>query len=309
MVTVVGRRNKHCLCETCEKNGRGGYAPVASDNEETSASDSDVDTTDITPTVPVNLNINERRTRSRVYAVVAAAEQDSDDSEDEKDIADPLASTGAVAPSEGIEFEGGSSRASSMQRLETQSRSALRLTDTATPDPSSARPPSVSSSLSTATSEQRKTPFRSIISTRRQKLEASATPEADRKTSTPGLSESASCPPAIRRSVRSVSRLSTVLVDKGKGKERASDEPETRTLRGRPPVPEKVSVPAPPPKPEVPRGKDGKPLPTCITCSNVLPVISVDSEVVWGLTFGNEAPHKRGRKKKLKQECPRYVFV
>ncbi len=57
---------------------------------------------------------------------------------------------------------------------------------------------------------------------------------------------------------------------------------------------------------DAPRGLDGKPLPTCMTCRNVLPVISVDSEVVWGLSIGRTG--KRGRpKKNLEMECPRLV--
>lgn len=53
-----------------------------------------------------------------------------------------------------------------------------------------------------------------------------------------------------------------------------------------------------------PRGVDGKPLPTCVTCQNVLPVISVDSQVVWGLSLGRTG--KRGRPRKhLNVECPR----
>jgi histone-lysine N-methyltransferase SUV420H len=54
----------------------------------------------------------------------------------------------------------------------------------------------------------------------------------------------------------------------------------------------------PPPKRQIPKGPDGKPLPICSTCSNVLPVISVDSKVVWGLE-----PPTKGKKKK--QDCPR----
>jgi len=51
---------------------------------------------------------------------------------------------------------------------------------------------------------------------------------------------------------------------------------------------------------EVPRGPDGKPLPTCVTCSNVLPLISVDSKVIWGLETGK-------KDKNAKLDCPRYA--
>ena len=61
---------------------------------------------------------------------------------------------------------------------------------------------------------------------------------------------------------------------------------------------------------EAPRGLDGKPLPTCMTCGSVLPVISVDEKVVWGI-WASQKTGKRGRPKKEKTveaECPRYVF-
>jgi histone-lysine N-methyltransferase SUV420H len=36
----------------------------------------------------------------------------------------------------------------------------------------------------------------------------------------------------------------------------------------------------------------------CSTCKSILPLISVDSEVVWGLEFDG--------KRKQQQDCPRY---
>lgn len=62
---------------------------------------------------------------------------------------------------------------------------------------------------------------------------------------------------------------------------------------------------------EAPRGLDGKPLPTCLTCGSVLPVISVDEQVVWGI-WASQKTGKRGRPKKEKSvemECPRYVVI
>ena len=52
-------------------------------------------------------------------------------------------------------------------------------------------------------------------------------------------------------------------------------------------------------------GPDGQPLPTCVTCHNVLPMISVDNQIVWGLNF--DTTPRRGKKRKEPQECPRYV--
>lgn len=55
----------------------------------------------------------------------------------------------------------------------------------------------------------------------------------------------------------------------------------------------------------VPVGPDGQPLPTCVTCHNVLPMISVDNQIVWGLNI--DTTPRRGKKRKEPQECPRYV--
>lgn len=120
----------------------------------------------------------------------------------------------------------------------------------------------------------------------------------------------------------SASRLSTPMVDvKGKasahsstadvadlkGKGREDPELEGRTLRRRafapPAALEAQSASAKKPG-DGPRGVDGRPLPTCVTCKNVLPVISVDHQVVWGLALGRTG--KRGRpRKNANIDCPR----
>lgn len=93
---------------------------------------------------------------------------------------------------------------------------------------------------------------------------------------------------------------------KGASKDKTKDEDnvkkeevDTRVLRTRPSVAVQ-ETPKESPKPDIPLGPDGKPLPTCTTCSNVLPLIAVDSKVVWGL--GAEVSRK---KKNVKQDCPR----
>ena len=111
------------------------------------------------------------------------------------------------------------------------------------------------------------------------------------------------------------SRVSTPVPDR-KGKSRATesvsdlrdidkDEPDVRHLRPRAPVPVYDQHGIFLKKPlDAPRGLDGKPLPTCVTCGSIIPVISVDSKVVWGLSLGRTG--KRGRpKKNLQAECPR----
>jgi histone-lysine N-methyltransferase SUV420H len=174
--------------------------------------------------------------------------------------------------------------------------------------------------------------FRSIIATRGQKAKASTpmTAALSKQLMTPPLSEDPDTP--TKRLTRSASAVMLSSKrgagnDKGKGKQKASnastpvptplsgrtqkgkekeavdvkkEEAEPRILRTRPSLPAMtVEVnKEPPPKRETPKGPDGKPLPTCSTCSNVLPVISVDSQVVWGLE-----PATKGKKKK--QDCPR----
>jgi hypothetical protein len=91
---------------------------------------------------------------------------------------------------------------------------------------------------------------------------------------------------------------------KGRDKAKPDDESEARVLRARPPAPvPQINANPRPAKPAVPRGPDGRPLPTCSTCTNILPVISVDSTVIWGL----ETPSHKKKKRKEKQECPRSV--
>jgi len=73
LLGAVGRNNRHCLCQTCEDAGRGGYTPEEGVDP---PSDSDSDASDLSSqrakergsTAP--LNVNERRTRRGVYAVM-----------------------------------------------------------------------------------------------------------------------------------------------------------------------------------------------------------------------------------------------
>ncbi len=167
---------------------------------------------------------------------------------------------------------------------------------------------------------------------------ASRSASAIRQLETPPLTSdngSVADGPSLRSSSRlrargdaasSVSRVSTPMYDRrGKGpastldsitdaadlKGKAKEDPEMegRSLRKRPVVPAPVDLSAAVKKPQDgPRGVDGKLLPTCMTCKNVLPVISVEDKVVWnGLP---EKTGKRGRpRKQVNQECPRCVNI
>jgi len=336
LVSSVGKRNKHCLCETCEKNGRGGYAPVQ-DETPSSSSDSDSDSdssvssdteSDVEDQPAVNLN--ERRTRRGVYAV--AKDDSSEESENEEDNVVPLA--GAKDVTELSRDADASSDFTSL--LTSESNSPPRSTPsalTSLPESGLSTPSSLLTSLSSlsadrATSTSRKsTPFQSIIATRSQAKAASLSIR-DRSSST-----SASATP-VRRSTRVVSSAyasanrvaSAPVTGKEKGKEKHVPTPsatpgaprrttskdkddvtvkkedvESRVLRARPSASNPVeTVKEVSTKKQILRGPDGKPLPTCATCGNVLPVIVVDQEIVWGL--GPES-----KKAKKKQECPRYA--
>lgn len=326
----VGKRNRHCLCETCEKNGRGGYAPNQDDNVSSSSdSDSDSDSSsssdaesDVEEEPEVNLN--ERRTRRGVYAINASKDEESDESENEDDNTVPLAGAKDIPTDRELELSVDIDASSDLTSLPTSETNSPPRSISSALTPLSERGSSSSltslSSLSTGSatrsSSRKSTPFQSIITTRHQSRQANL------QRSREGSSLSTNTTP-LRRSTRASSSLaSSTKVASAKGKEKAvvtpastpasvrrlekeevsvkKEEIEARVLRARP----SGSNPADttkegPPKKDPPRGPDGKLLPTCATCGNVLPVILVDHQVVWGL--GPEG--KKG--KKQKQDCPR----
>ena len=264
------------------------------------------------------MNLNERRTRSGVYAVSKPALESSDESDDnEDDNIKPLANASDV-PADGeieltADFGPGSdlsSRAPSLTTRRTASStpvvgSSKRSSSSASTEPASTGPATAISNPST--------PFRSIISTRSQKAKVSPSTH-NPNVSTPVKAPHSETVDSPRRLTRSVSMLQ--LSDKAKGKAKASSTPNSITL---PVKPSKASgkdenkaktndndarsVQNDFPKiREVPRGPDGKPLPTCVTCSNVLPLISVDSKVIWGLETSK-------KDKNAKRDCPRYAHL
>jgi [histone H4]-N-methyl-L-lysine20 N-methyltransferase len=310
----------------------------SSDSDSDSDSDSETSSSDESESDIENpvVNVNERRTRRGVYAISKPREDDSDtNQDDEDDNKIPLADAQDVPADGEIELtaeidtgseltslapsilpsDGGASPAKDLTpgvmtpaRSLGISRSSSSLTD-------------LSSSSNGTPKSSQSTPFRSIISTRRQK--ARAAEEIADETSLPDkASSTTSVEPSPKRLTRSVSSL--ILSDK-KGKGRSSQTPcstpssskmstpaakndlsikkeehDSRVLRTRLPV---AIAEGSVPKSDVPIGRDGKPLPTCSTCSNVLPLISVDSQVVWGLSLDV------GKKKaNQKQDCPRCVY-
>ncbi|KAI0685191.1 hypothetical protein BC835DRAFT_1310124 [Cytidiella melzeri] len=344
-----GRRNKHCLCATCERKGRGGYAPEVSEDELSdtgsgSGADVEADRNGIQSSESEDersadevVNFNERRTRRGVYTVVpeAAKLRQVEDGDVTSDLSSPPPSSSisaALPNGNGLltpepEAERG--------RPEGKAREAFS-------SPVAPIPVKATSSVSSTS-----VTFKSVISTRAQKArEVSASASTSRAPSQCAVGRSISAsrsvsaarqlvtPPltvdsttgSVRSSSRlksreegreDISRVSTPMKDrKGKGRATTSvsdvrdiekDEPETRHLRPRVTAPifdqtlsraKKIL--------DAPRGLDGKPLPLCATCGNVLPVISVNSEVVWGLSLGRTG--KRGRPKKEQvMECPRCI--
>lgn len=110
------------------------------------------------------------------------------------------------------------------------------------------------------------------------------------------------------------SRLATPedrLRSASRGRTSGTEPPEQRALRSRAPdlgqgknassKGEGASQQPNPTKKPVPKG-----VPTCVICKGILPVISVDSRIVWGLEGYDEKGKKLKGKKASSLECPRY---
>lgn len=325
----------------------GSDSDISSDSD-TSSSDSEAE--DVKPQIP--LNVNERRTRRGVYHV-----QEILDNEDDSDVEDK----GTERATETEHTKVADEIIPKLEEVEQALSSELSMVPSSssispagpsrgvglmTPDTDAEPSPTIVESTfvgSVAASENlQSTPYKSIISTRRQKATVGGESVSVTKSTTlttkkvkietieknllvtpppsietASVDEDAEIQIIEKRVTRSASSAK-LAADKVRGKASASPlkgkgkakqvytvedddedkEPEvTRVLRARPSLAAHLSFIGSPAKQEIPRDELGRPLPTCSTCFNILPIIHVDKEVVWGV----------GKKKEM-VDCPRFVF-
>lgn len=294
---TVGRNNRHCLCQTCEDAGRGGYTPEEGVDP---PSDSDSETSDRSSQRPkeresTTLNVNERRTRRGVYAVMP-----------ENQIKEREQST---IPKIELDVE--------------DSLLSLTFPSPPTSDGALLETPQLSRESSTTSS----TFFITIPSERCCQIARgdvnSNIIHADHFVITGEMPKS---DPVVRTSARlrgrpsrpppldpRPSRLTTPedrLRSSSRGRTSGTEPPEHRALRPRAPdlglgknpsgKGDGSSQQTNPTKKPVPKG-----VPTCMICKGILPVISVDSQIVWGLEGYDEKGKKLKGKKASSLECPR----
>lgn len=243
------------------------------------------------------VNLDERRTRRGVYAVLRNKQRQSDVSE--SDARTPL-KRGKIE----LATEHDTPEVTSLAGTSSRTNSKLTTPVVNTPSPpgsdlTSLSPPSQTSPSSNTTSSPKSSPYRSIISTRRQK--AAATVSGSSQLITPPLSESTSASSPVSRGNDKIKPTVISSISPTPKRTKPAVEVKVKEEEVEPRLPRLKEVTNASCTKQQPTGPDGKPLPTCPTCSNLLPLISVDSQVVWGMT---EASPK---KKKSKQECPRCV--
>lgn len=300
---AVGRNNRHCLCQTCEDGGRGGYTPEEG-MDPPSDSDSDVSdrssqrAKDRGSTAP--LNVNERRTRRGVYAVMPEDQikerEQSTIPKIELDVEDPLLSLAFPSPSTS---DGALLETPQLSRESSTVSSAFHITV-----PSGYRccriahgdvNPFVNHIDCSFFTEGPSKPD-AVIRTSARLRGRSSNPSL--------LGPKSSRRPTPEDRFRSSSRGPTSGTEPPEQRvlrPRATDLGSGKNLSGKSEGPLQQTNPT---KKPVPKG-----VPTCVICKGVLPVISVDSEIVWGLEGYDEKGKKLKGKKASSLECPRYATV
>lgn len=300
---AVGRNNRHCLCQTCEDACRGGYTPEEGVNP---PSDSDSDVSDRSSqrakdgesTAP--LNVNERRTRRGVYAVmpenqikereqstIPKIELDAEDSFLSLTLPSPPTSDGALLETPQL------SRASSTMS------STFHITV-----------PPGHRSCGIARGD-----VNSVINHTDYSVLTGEIPKSDVVVRTSArLRDRSSNPSSLNPGPSRLATPEDRLRSSSRGRTSGTEPPDQRVLRQRAPdlgpgrslsgKGEGPSQHANPTKKSVPKG-----VPTCVICKGILPVISVDSEIVWGLEGYDEKGKKLKGKKASSLECPRYAII
>lgn len=279
---IVGKGNRHCLCQTCETHGRGGYAPAEDDDDtEPDIDDSSTDEETREARIRIGLglvtkgNPNERRTRRRVYAIVA--EQDTDD-EDRVEITEGSAND----PSAVLAGKPGNS---SIHRRLSDASTLTSLSDSGVPALLIQDPSGPSTFSSVGPSRQPSLP----IDTR----DSTVTPKSSRQSS--GDAQDISLDSVVARekemaklAIQKMSRRSgrppkhAVIITSVSDSRRSSVQSKSGT-----PV-----TTTPTPTPKRPLTKPQTSVPRCGTCSSKIPQLV-------GTKFNKQVVHS----------CPRYVVT
>ena len=301
---AVGRNNRHCLCQTCEDVGRGGYTPEEgvdppSDSDSEVSEHSSQRAKDGGSATP--LNVNERRTRRGVYAVMPENQmkerEQSTIPKIELDVDDSLLSL--TFPSPPTTSDGALLETPQLSRESSTLSGTFHITI-----------PFGHCCRGTTRGDVNSAAIHTdcfIIIGETSKLDAVVRTSArlrDRPSKTsslnPGPLRLATPEDRLRSSSRG--RVSgTEPPDQRVLRPRASDLGTGKNPSGKGEGPSQQPNPT---KKPVPKG-----VPTCVICKGILPVISVDSEIVWGLEGYDEKGKKLKGKKASSLECPRYAIT
>jgi len=301
---AVGRNNRHCLCQTCEDADRGGYTPEEGVDP---PSDSDSDTSDRSSQRAregesnAPLNVNERRTRRGVYAVMPENQikerEQSTIPKIELDAEDSLLSL--TFPSPPATGDGALLETPQLSRESSTMSSAFHITF-----------PSDHCCRRIARGD-----VTLVIKHTDCSVFTGETSKSDAVVRTSArLRDRPSKPSSLNPGPSRLATPEDRLRSSSRGRTSGTEPPEQRVLRpratelgqGKNPSGkgEGPSQQTNPTKKPVPKG-----VPTCVICKGILPVISVDSEIVWGLEGYDEKGKKLKGKKASSLECPRYAII